>query len=335
MNRITAACALSFAMVPCGAIVVDAANGDCGQPVSTGAGPTASDALQILKVAVGAASCDECVCNADGAGIIAATDALLVLRVAVGQALPLSCPPCTATTTTSSTTTTVPQGQPQLVTGDFSNVAPCADRDTLPEDVDFLATIMSAETVNLIVNFTQFTTDGATEICGLGDADNNLAQSNIPWDPSANNVFDVCQTFTGSTTDFFNNVPLGHGPDLCQTGNNTFTLAMPRAGSYRKDACIESGGDAYDVRTRIVVSGPSVDATFASLGVARGDLRVCDGNTEIATEAQAKAFVTASPRSFSFAVKSGSCAGTVHVNVTAEMICVDKRTSACPDGFCF
>jgi len=119
-------------MVPCGVIVADAANGDCGQPVSIGAGPTASDALQVLKVAVGAATCEDCVCNVDGAGIIAATDALLVLRVAVGQALPLSCPSCTVTTT-SSTTTTVPQGQPQLATGDFPNVAPCANRDTCPK----------------------------------------------------------------------------------------------------------------------------------------------------------------------------------------------------------
>jgi len=341
-SEIAAMCALSLALILGGAATVDAANGDCGQPVSTGVGPTASDALLVLRVAVGAASCDVCICNADGTGPVAATDALIVLRIAVGEQLQLNCPACgttttvtTSTSTSSTTTTTVPQGQPQLITGDFPNVAPCANRDTLPENADFLATIVAAPTVNHVVNFTQFNTDGATEICGIADADNSLAQSNIPWNPSTNNVFDVCQTFTDDTTDFFNNVPLGHGPDLCQTGNNTATLAMPRAGTYRKDACIEDANDSYDVRTRITVSGPSTDDTFASLGVSRSDLHVCDGNTEISTQAQAKSFVTGSPRDFSFTVKSGSCSGTPHVSVTAEVICVNKRTSACPDGFCF
>jgi hypothetical protein len=85
-----------------------AANGDCGQPVSTGASPTASDCLFILKVAVGSQTCDPaCICNTDGnppTGGTSATDALLCLKIAVGQpgvslnCMPTPCPPTTIPT---------------------------------------------------------------------------------------------------------------------------------------------------------------------------------------------------------------------------------------------
>jgi hypothetical protein len=55
---------------------------------------TATDALIVLRVSVGSASCRACVCDADDSGTTAATDALRVLRVAVGQNVTLQCPPC-------------------------------------------------------------------------------------------------------------------------------------------------------------------------------------------------------------------------------------------------
>jgi hypothetical protein len=55
---------------------------------------TASDALFILKAAVGSACCDLCVCDANGSDDLTATDALLVLQWAVGQPVILSCPAC-------------------------------------------------------------------------------------------------------------------------------------------------------------------------------------------------------------------------------------------------
>ncbi len=77
----------------------------CSQPVSTGARPTASDCLFILRAAVGLALCDpECICRPNGGGLTTtATDALLCLRVSTGQNLALNCacgvpppPPCTS-----------------------------------------------------------------------------------------------------------------------------------------------------------------------------------------------------------------------------------------------
>ncbi|HEY2773391.1 MAG TPA: hypothetical protein VGK20_04990 [Candidatus Binatia bacterium] len=72
-----------------------AANGDCGQPSSTGAAPKASDALFILKTAVSSETCDLCVCDVTNDGKITASDALKTLKVAVGQNATLACPACT------------------------------------------------------------------------------------------------------------------------------------------------------------------------------------------------------------------------------------------------
>lgn len=71
-----------------------AANGDCGQPASTGSTPRASDALHVLRNAVGLVPCELCVCDADGSGQVRASDALRVLRIAVGQDLDLLCAAC-------------------------------------------------------------------------------------------------------------------------------------------------------------------------------------------------------------------------------------------------
>ena len=59
--------------------------GDCGQPVTDGDGPSASDALGVLRAAVGTTECEVCVCDVDGNGRVVAADALATLRRAVGQ----------------------------------------------------------------------------------------------------------------------------------------------------------------------------------------------------------------------------------------------------------
>jgi hypothetical protein len=79
-----------------------AAGGACGDPVALVARRsrvrahviTASDALAILRVAVGLGSCELCVCDVNDSGGVTAADALVVLRAAVGQAAPLNCPAC-------------------------------------------------------------------------------------------------------------------------------------------------------------------------------------------------------------------------------------------------
>jgi hypothetical protein len=77
--------------------------GACGDPVlvahALGAGLrdaliTASDALFILRTAVGSQTCELCLCDVDGGGTISAADALRALKKAVGQDVTLSCPVC-------------------------------------------------------------------------------------------------------------------------------------------------------------------------------------------------------------------------------------------------
>ncbi|MFP6626162.1 MAG: hypothetical protein VCA74_03760, partial [Deltaproteobacteria bacterium] len=64
----------------------------CGDPDNSGA-ILAADALTTLKVAVGLATCDLCLCDADNSGAILASDALAVLKKAVGLG-EVSCPAC-------------------------------------------------------------------------------------------------------------------------------------------------------------------------------------------------------------------------------------------------
>ncbi len=89
------ACALLSAELIARPAIVLAAKGDCGQPQSSGDTPTASDALAILRSAVGQtiqACIDKaCICDVNGNGSVAASDALTVLRKAVGQSVTLAC----------------------------------------------------------------------------------------------------------------------------------------------------------------------------------------------------------------------------------------------------
>ena len=70
---------------------VFAALGSCGQPVTSGDMPTASDALSTLRVAVGLGVCKPCVCDTDASDAVTAADALAILRKAVGLETPLTC----------------------------------------------------------------------------------------------------------------------------------------------------------------------------------------------------------------------------------------------------
>ena len=76
---------------------VEAGFMDCGQPVSSGARPVATDALFVLRVAVGSETCEPCVCDVNSSGGIqpvTSTDALLTLRAAVISTETLNCEPC-------------------------------------------------------------------------------------------------------------------------------------------------------------------------------------------------------------------------------------------------
>jgi hypothetical protein len=83
-----------------------AGNGDCGQPVSSGTTPVASDCLIILNASVGLATCNpQCICLLKGIAPVSATDALICLNVAVGNP-PSNFPncPCAAGSTSAART---------------------------------------------------------------------------------------------------------------------------------------------------------------------------------------------------------------------------------------
>jgi len=84
-----------------------AAQGDCSQPVTNGASPTASDCLFILRTAVHSEIClPPCICAPKGSLPTTATDALICLKKAVGQEVTLDCPCLGVSTTIGSTTVT-------------------------------------------------------------------------------------------------------------------------------------------------------------------------------------------------------------------------------------
>jgi hypothetical protein len=66
---------------------------DCGDPVDP-PGLFVSDALRILRAAVGSDACSNCSCDVDRSGEPTASDSLTVMRSAVGQPVELMCPCC-------------------------------------------------------------------------------------------------------------------------------------------------------------------------------------------------------------------------------------------------
>jgi hypothetical protein len=120
-----------------------AALGDCGQPVSSGAQPSASDALFTLRAAVGIVQCPLSVCDVDSSCTISAADALRILKRAVGQSLELGCNGnCggSTTTTTTSTTSTTLSGPP---------VWPASPDQYQPGEVSYLDTLTMPDTVEV------------------------------------------------------------------------------------------------------------------------------------------------------------------------------------------
>jgi hypothetical protein len=65
----------------------------CGKPTnSAGEDPLTSDALRVLRAAVGSVFCHPRVCSVDGNSSVLASDAQRILRAAVGQDVELDCP---------------------------------------------------------------------------------------------------------------------------------------------------------------------------------------------------------------------------------------------------
>src|SRR3990167_9174941 len=59
-------------------------------------------------------------------------------------------------------------GQPSLTTGDFPDVSPCSDRDTLSSDTTFLDVVGNAAQV-IHIHKEYEDDDNLPAVCGLGD----------------------------------------------------------------------------------------------------------------------------------------------------------------------
>lgn len=95
---------LSFIVLSAGS--AGAGLNDCGQPISSGSGPTATDALHTLRAAVGVATCDVSTCDVDGSCAVTASDALRVLTISIGGSADLLCYLCSGTTTSTTSMST-------------------------------------------------------------------------------------------------------------------------------------------------------------------------------------------------------------------------------------
>ncbi len=102
MFALIASLCVQFASPP----AANAGSGDCGQPVTGGPSPTATDALYVLRAAVGIDACSTDVCDTDGSCVITAGDALRLLAIVTGGQQGLACGLCGGSTTTTSTSTT-------------------------------------------------------------------------------------------------------------------------------------------------------------------------------------------------------------------------------------
>lgn len=225
-------------------------------------------------------------------------------------------------------------GQPALTSDDFPGVTPCSDRDTLPDDADFLKIIDDVLLAfNLLIPFVDNSSIPA--VCG----------EEGEWDP---NDF-PCPIFFG--TEIFSptfqecmddaaaisSAGLGN-MSICRTG---FTFpdmgaerGFPKADTYRGDICIESGGMSYLVRIRVMMSGPDADKKYTDAGLAdEADLELfSDGGTALLTREDIKDEITASPESVTFTLRSGGGA-TTHLTIKLEIICVRKLTDDCATYF--
>jgi len=65
---------------------------DCADPAEAFGKVTATDALHVLRAAVGTAMCHVCVCDVDDSGAIVASDSLRTLQFAVNLPVDLNCP---------------------------------------------------------------------------------------------------------------------------------------------------------------------------------------------------------------------------------------------------
>jgi glucose/arabinose dehydrogenase len=110
-SRLTRALLFVAALAVLAPTLAYAADPTCGVPVSGGASPNTSDALFILRVAVGSERCRQCVCDTEGSGDVSAADALIALKASAGQSVTLECPVCDPSTTT---TTLCPQEAPEV-----------------------------------------------------------------------------------------------------------------------------------------------------------------------------------------------------------------------------
>jgi hypothetical protein len=88
MRQIVASALVALCLV---SVPAPARAAKCGQPLSNGAQPTATDALYILRSSVGTVLCTLSACDTSSDCVVTASDALRSLQAAVGRTVKLGC----------------------------------------------------------------------------------------------------------------------------------------------------------------------------------------------------------------------------------------------------
>lgn len=224
-------------------------------------------------------------------------------------------------------------GQPAISDGDYPDITPCSDRDTLPSDPTFLSTITDATEVIHIHK--EYISDlNLPAVCGLAAADNTLQEGEEGWDPLLGVDVYACDSFDESPSTFLDST--NYSPGICRTSfgydkEDTDREGFPRGGDYRFDACINYEGKSYNVRLRANISGDDVDKTWASVGIDQAtSLEIFNNDgLQLTTMEEAKTLVTKNPGGTVFTIRSGEGANT-HLTIGLQLICV-KSVASCPD----
>lgn len=225
--------------------------------------------------------------------------------------------------------------QPTLTSGDFPDVDPCLNRDTLPNDETFLETLTNAAQI-IHIHDEYLDDDNLPGVCGLNDIDNKLESAEAGWDASAEPNVTICYNPGDNISEYLDEDFEINRPDICRS-NFAFendadeALGFPRAGTYRLDVCLEDSGNTYRVRLRLEVSGNDVNKKLEDISLENYEtLEFYDeAANKIDTTEKAKELFTDNPGGFVFIVRTGQ--GTItHLQVTAQVICVLKQVSACP-----
>jgi len=252
---------LTVLMLGMAGLPAPAAAGDelvCGDPIDDD-NRTASDALYVLRTAVGTLQCSLFICDANGSGSVTATDALIVLKAAVGQEVPLDCPVAPTTTTTTSSSSTSSSSTTSSTT---TTVAPTTTLDTTTTTLDTPTTTLETPTTTLVGPTTTLEPTTTT----LEPTTTTVEPTTTTEEPTTTTLEPTTTTLAPTTT-----TTLPGGPASVDL---LLSSAATTSGSTIgfTTTVLDSGGEAVDPQ-------PPVEVTIAPDGTVSGPTPTVVGST--------------------------------------------------------